>query len=395
MSLSARELRGQLIVLALALWAVAIVNATGPGRYLRSGQIKGTDFVQFYTLGRLVAHGELDRFADAERLREIQLSSVPESEPDYFPALYGPQVALALAPLGLLSYDAALVVWWALMVMVYLLAVVAATGSTRLRRQRGLVVIAAVAFPPFWLVIQNGHPTVVAVAVIVVAQAALAKDRRWLAGCALGLLSYKPPIVAPLVAVLLLAREWRMLAGIAVGALLPLLLAAAIAGPGVVSDYVHQLAGLPAQAPGLLTRPEQLQGWRGFWHLLLPRGPATVVFVAFAAGTVLIGSHGWLLIRSSRLRLSIVALTVVLASPHLYAYDLVLLAPVWLWLVDWFLGRRDLSAWVGRALYVGYIVALLGPLAAATRLQVSVPILAFLTWALWREGRVPAPEGAT
>src|SRR5262245_44116233 len=94
--LTVRELRGQLIVLATVLWGFAIVNASTSTQQLRSGQIKGTDFVQFYTLAHLAADGRVAQFADSNALREIQLSVVPGSGSMYFPPLYGPQVALAL-----------------------------------------------------------------------------------------------------------------------------------------------------------------------------------------------------------------------------------------------------------------------------------------------------------
>ena len=106
-----RELQGQLIALGLALWAVAIVNSATPTRYLRSGQIRGTDFVHFYTLGRLAASGQIDRFDDFDAIRRTQLAAVPEATNVYFPPVYGPQVPLALAPLGWLPYGWALGVW--------------------------------------------------------------------------------------------------------------------------------------------------------------------------------------------------------------------------------------------------------------------------------------------
>ena len=106
-----RELKGQLIALALALWAVAIVNSATPTRFLRSGQIRGTDFVHFYTLGRLAASGQIAKFDDFDAIRRTQLAAVPEATDVYFAPVYGPQVSLALAPLGWLPYGWALAAW--------------------------------------------------------------------------------------------------------------------------------------------------------------------------------------------------------------------------------------------------------------------------------------------
>src|ERR1700683_3977312 len=114
-----RELRAQVIGLGVALWVVAIVNAATPTPYLRSGQIRGTDFVQFYTLGRLPAAGEIARFDDFDTIRRTQLAAVPEATNVWFPPVYGPQVPLVLAPLGWLSYNAALALWVAVSAGLY------------------------------------------------------------------------------------------------------------------------------------------------------------------------------------------------------------------------------------------------------------------------------------
>ena len=37
------------------------------------------------------------------------------------------------------------------------------------------------------------------------------------------------------------------------------------------------------------------------------------------------------------MRMSALVLAMSLAAPYLFVYDLTILAPVWIWLVDWFL----------------------------------------------------------
>lgn len=395
MSLSARELRGQLVVLALALWAVAIVNATGPGRYLRSGQIRGTDFVQFYTLGRLAYDGQITGFDDFDAIRRTQLDAVPESHVVYFPPVYGPQVPLALAPLGLFSYEGALVAWVLFTAAVYLWLMSRTAGALPgLQAHLGLVLVAALAYPPFWQLIQHGQLTIVAIAAVTGSWFALRSGRPWLAGACLGVLAYKPPLLAPAAAVLLLAGEWRMLASAGLVAAGQVLVAAIWVGFSGLRDYVLLMVSLPAMANRLETRPAQTHAWRGFWALIVPDSPwEFILFFATAAATIVVAACIWRRQTDPALRMATLALTIALAAPYLFVYDLAILAPAWLWLVDWFLRRPELSAWVGRALYVGYLAALLAPLAAATRIQVSVPVLAFLMWAIWRDARGTTREG--
>ena len=81
-------------------------------------------------------------------------------------------------------------------------------------------------------------------------------------------------------------------------------------------------------------------------------------------------------------------LAVALAAPYLFVYDLTILAPVWIWLVDWYLSR-DLPASVGRVLYAGYLAPLFAPIVPFLHVQPSVLCLAFLIVALWRSHEAP------
>ena len=392
LKVSARELRGQLTILAVVLWATALVNAWTPTLYLRSGQVKGTDFVQFYALGRLAAEGRSDELLNPESMRRAQLEGVPESRNDFYPALYGPQVGVVLAPLGRLSYSVALVAWSLTAAVVYLLSIsYLLRRSAALRQHAMVVLLAAVAYPPFWLLIQHGHLTVVATAVFVGAWAALRAGHPLTAGALLGLLAYKPPLLVPIAAVLVCAGAWRLLVGLAVGILVQFTPAWLAAGPGALYDYADLLSRLPAQASSLITRPEQLQGWRGFWVLLTGKTTlAVVLYGVSAVATVIMAAAAWRRHDVPSVRMSVLGLSVGLASPHLYTYDLVVLAPVWFWLTEWYVARPGASRAFGRALYLGYLAPLVGPLVAVTRIQFVAPLLLVLLLALWREGRAPA-----
>ena len=67
----------------------------------------------------------------------------------------------------------------------------------------------------------------------------------------------------------------------------------------------------------------------------------------------------------------------VLVSPHVFVYDLVMLAPAFLIVTDWLLANpaHPLSAPTRLLLVAAFLSPLFGPLADLTRLQLSVPIL--------------------
>ena len=61
--MTARRLRAQGIILALCLWSVYVWNLATPGLLDRAGNLKGTDFLHFYTLGSLAfAHRGADLY---------------------------------------------------------------------------------------------------------------------------------------------------------------------------------------------------------------------------------------------------------------------------------------------------------------------------------------------
>jgi hypothetical protein len=384
---SPRELKGQLIALGAALWVVAIVNAATPTPYLRSGQIRGTDFVQFYTLGRLAATGHVTEFDDFDAIRRTQLAAVPEATNVWFPPVYGPQVPLALAPLGWLSYNGALALWVAVSTVLYVgLCRVVIIRADRVSKHRGLALIAAVTFPPFWQLVQHGQLTVVAVAVIVSAWLLLRGGRDAAAGAVLGLLVYKPPLLAPVLVVLLLARAWRVLVPAILAGLAEVLVPAFWVGFDGLRRYVRLMLRLPGMSTLLFTKPEQAHGLKAFWAMLIPAPVvALLLYAASALAVLVLAAMIWRRSSSPSTRMAALILAVSLAAPYLFVYDLTILAPVWIWLVEWFL-TRDVPSTVGRVLYAGYLAPLAAPLVPFVHVQPSVLCFAFLLWALWRYG---------
>ena len=374
-----------MIALGVALWVVAIVNAATPTPYLRSGQIRGTDFVQFYTLGRLAASGQIARFDDFDTIRRTQLAAVPEATNVWFPPVYGPQVPLVLAPLGWLSYNAALALWVAVSAGLYfVLCRVVIVRCEQVSKHRGLALLAAAAFPAFWQLIQHGQLTVVAVAAIVPAWLLLRSGRDGAAGAVLGLLVYKPPLLAPILVVLLLARAWRLLVPAVIVGVAEVAVTGLWVGLGGLRRYVLLMWHLPSMSSLLFTKPEQAHGLKAFWTMLVP-APALVLYAASASAVVVLAAMIWRRSSNPAVRMSALVLAVSLAAPYLFVYDLTILAPVWVWLVDWFL-TRDVPPTVGRVLYAGYLAPLAAPIVPFLHVQPSVPCFAFLLWALWRYG---------
>jgi alpha-1,2-mannosyltransferase len=384
--LTERELRAHVTIFAGVLWALALFNTWTPGPLLRSGQVKGTDFVHFYAFGSLVATSDADDLYDHDALMARQGALVPAAAGAIYPPVNAPQIAVLFAPLAMLSYYPALLLWTGLTVIAYLTVVtVVARQTASTAAHTGTVGLAAVAFPPFWQLVQHGQLSVLGSVAIFLGWLGLRTRHPWFSGLCLGILAYKPPLFTPVAAVLLLAGEWRMFAGMAVSGLAQLLAAGVWVGSGVLLTYVDVLLALPRAAEMMAAKPAQMHSLRTFWELLVPWRPGAIALYATTA-LAAVGSAAWLWRRSAsaNLRMAALSLATVLAAPHLYVYDLVLLAPAFIWLVDGFL-RQSRDARIGRLLYVAYLAPLAAPFVPSIRVQVSTLCIASLLWLLVRE----------
>jgi hypothetical protein len=380
-------LRRHLGVLVVTLWAVAIIDATTPTWQLRTGQIKGTDFVHFYTLARIGLEGKAGGFADLESQRAVQLAVRPESRDDWYPPAYGPQVAAMLAPLGFLSYGGALVAWLAVTTVLYVGVVRSVSARCpHLASYTSLLVLGAAAFPPFWDLILHGQLSAIALVAVVGAWFALRAGRAVLAGAALGILGYKLSLLLPVLAILLLTGSWTMLGAAVAVTIGQVVIGSWASGPGSLQLYVQMISDSPRLLSTLAAKPYQMHSWRAFWLLLWPaKLPSLVLYVLSGGATALVAASVWRRHEDPSLRMSALVIATVLCSPHLYVYDLVILAPVWMWLTDRYLAVPTLPAIVGRTLYAGYAATLLGPIVATVaHLQLSVICFAAMLWYLWR-----------
>lgn len=238
--------------------------------------------------------------------------------------------------------------------------------------------------------------SVAVMACFVAALLALRRDRRWLAGMALGLLTFKPQFLLAIPVVLLLARDWRTFAGLAASAGAQLSFAWICFGPTVMRAYCgtlwHVSRWLGTAEPGLASI--QMHSLRAFWSLLLPwPGVTLALYLLSSAIVAVLSATVWKSACPTALRFSTLTLAAVLVNPHLFVYDLLVLAPVLLLLADWTLSVQHPTAF-RLPLYLAFVLPLLGPLSRWTHVQFSVPVFAALLLILWRCSSGPACDAA-
>ena len=379
-------MRAHALLLALTIWAFYIWTIATPTLRDRNGNLKGTDFLHFYTLGSLaIAHrgGEL---YDMDAQSALAAQRVPNAAGIRYVPLYPPQVSLVFAPLAYLSYGWALALWWLCTAVIY--------GGCcywiwrvcpNLRDFGGTVAIVAMAFPAFFHLIAWGQTSALALACFTAGFLLLRDKRGFAAGLALGCLIFKPQLGLAAAVVFILTGGWRILAGVALSAATQIAAGIAYYGVEPFLSWLRTLRAVPVLLPSFEPRPYQTHCLRTFWSMLVPWSRAAlglyvVSAIVVLAWTIVIWKRG----ESLWLKYSALLLATVLVSPHLTVYDLVILAPAILLLTDWLFSHPSAPQGTGTLIYLVCALPLLGPFTRWTHIQLSVIAMAALLCLLWR-----------
>jgi hypothetical protein len=385
--LTTKRLRAHGLILALCLWSVYLWNMAAPGLLDRAGNLKGTDFIHFYTLGSLaLAHRGADLY-NMQAQSQLAAERVRAAAGIRYLPLYPPQVSIFFAPFARLSYPCALILWLTLSALIYgLCCYVLWRACSNLRKHKLTVAILALAFPAFWHLIAWGQTSALALACFTLAFFALRAQRQFLAGLALGCLIFKPQLALAAALVFVVTLNWQVIAAAILSAAAQLTAAWLYYGLSPLRDWMQKMLNLPSLLPLLEPRPYQTHSLRTFWTMLVPWPSASLAL--YFTSALLISALTVACWRSHlplSLRYSVLLLATVLLAPHLTVYDLVVLAPAFLLLSDWITSQPDYFA-TGHfklLLYLAFILPLLGPLAHWTHLQLSVPVMASLLYGIW------------
>jgi alpha-1,2-mannosyltransferase len=374
--------------LAAGLWSVYAWIISAPGVLDRNGLIKGTDFLHFYTLGELAREGRGDLLYDSRAQEAFSRRLIPEAANYFYVPLYGPQVSLWFAPFSRLSYLWALAAWLSLNVVLYAFCCFAIwKNCPKLQDEPGTIAILAAAFPGFFHLLLWGQSSGLALVCFTLAYLALRHNHRVLAGFAIGSLIFKPQLALAAAVVFVFLRAWRIIAGAGIAALAQLGMGWLYYGRASMLLYLHALAHVREVFPFLEPRPYQTHSLRSFWSLLVAVPQLSLgLYAASAILTLIITLQCWQSGASLEIRYSALLLASVLIAPHLTVYDLVILAPGFLFLGDWVMAQppENDSTLVRFLLYLCYPLFLAGPVARVTHLQLSVITMAILLWRLWQ-----------
>ncbi len=402
--LTAKRLRAHGVLLGVALWSIYLWTLATPGLLDRNSNLKGTDFLHFYTLGALANARDGVHLYDMDVQAALAAKRVPDASGIRYLPLYPPQTSLLFVPFARMPYPSALSVWWTISAALYGICCVAIwRACPNLHDYGSLVLILALAFPAFFNLIAWGQTSALALACFTFAFRQLRQGKQFIAGMALGLLAFKPQLGIAVAIVFLVSGNWRLISGAILSAAAEFSAGAIFYGMEPLRRWITQIRHVGSVMPWLEPKLYQTHCLRTFWSMLVPWTPASTCLYAISAlAVIFLACALWR--RGDRiplsLRYSALLLATVLISPHLTVYDLVILAPAILLLADWAVADAPGRGTLGKLLYFVYVLPLVGPLARWTHLQLSVIAMAALLWTIWQASRgldptqiQPLPKG--
>ncbi len=391
--LTLRRITAHGAIAASIIWLMFAFNETTHGLLDRVGNLKGTDFLQFYLAGTFARTYRIAKMYGVSQFAAETARAVPGVHGWNYLPVYPPQTALLFWPLSYPSYLAAFAIWTVFNILFYGLCI------WRLSRlypeiaiHRTAVILSALAFAPFFNAIGHGQVSILALVFITVAMAAYLRDEWFLAGVLLGCLALKPPIFIAFLIVCAAVRAMRVIAGMVLAGVAQLALIILFAGLDSIRAYIEFAIKLPRVNDLVLAvKPYQMHSLRGFWILLGMGQFSSALWIVSSLVVLAILARYWLRESSPDLRFAALIVAAVLVDPHLYIYDAVILAPALFVAIAYARVTKDMliADAIRVAVYVLFVCLFLGPLARITHLQLSVPVMCLLFFAMTHLSATP------
>lgn len=391
---SADPARGPwLVALAVPLLLTTVILLRSPNFRLTSGpkaEPFGGDFIQEWTGGWMLQHGDPARFYDpayiSRREHDAALVGFEWDHDAYLPMVYPPFWYLLVSPLSALPFKIAATVWTLLMT----LALVAALLLLRhwLLKAHGaampigilMLSLALPVYPPLLESLGSGQKGTLLLLLFAATFVLLDRKRPFMAGVVFALVAFKPQLTLVVGGAMLLKRQWRFIAGgVTIGTILVGL--SFYAGGDLCRQFFDLCSGMGDYVKTHGYDLHKAHCWWGACQLLLNGAPDAVVKACAGAGSLVTIALLASILRepfaygTGVFARQFAALTIatLLLSPHLFTYDLTLLLLA-LFLLTCGPGAVDARfRWLPVAMFV--MAGLSADLARSTGVQSSVLLM--------------------
>jgi alpha-1,2-mannosyltransferase len=370
---------------SLLLFAQDLLDLRGMN--LISGHVWGRDFVNVWTGGHLAIEGRADMIYALPDYVAYLRNLVGPLDPHYYS--YPPSTLFLAAPFGLLPYSAALALWTASGLAVFLWA-----SRPYIRDVPNLPILFAAITPAALINIWAGHYGFL-VGALWLACFARIERRPGAAGAFAALLTIKPHLGLLLPPLLLARRKWRTIAVAAAGSLAMLLASGAVFGFDLWTEYATEMSSFQAS---LLERK------RSFFLLM----PGTFTSVRYGDGSPPVAwfAHvcvalvaAFVVWRAERNGASLTDLAFISATatflilPYAFGYDMTVVSLGFALML--FRHWGNLPSWQRAALIGGYLSPQMSYLGKFVAMPIAPAVLLLGLYAQFRLcTREPQPEGA-
>jgi len=367
------------------LWIMALLNgvtlallvATSRNGVDRNGHLLGTDFLSFWTVGRMLI-GRRDIY---DQSAHIAAQQAYFTQADGFTAFFYPPTFLPFCwPLGLLDYFPALALWLVVTGALFVLAVTAWLRRFPVAAPAWLLIAA---FPATLIQVTHGQTAFLSAGLLLLG-ALRVRERPILAGVLFGLATVKPQFGLLVPLVLVLTGEWRVIAAAAATALALAVASAVWFGAGLWHEwYTLTRAAQTAMDAGTVGYAKMVSPFAGLMLLGVPSGLSYALQgLIGAVVAAMLAQASWRRRYTAELG-ALMLVGAVLVTPFVLDYDMLLLAPALI-----VVASRGFGPWEKLALLLAFAAP---AFARPIGMNLHVPIMpeaAFLLyWVLWRRLR--------
>lgn len=301
----------------IAIAVIASINThnrIGPG-----GTPLFYDFSVFHQAGLLADKGRAADAYDDLRMIAAQHVAFPGSRMR-LPWNYPPTFQFLLMPLGAVPYVAAWLTWSCVLYGCY--ALVARRLVDDPRHLGFLLLAPGIAVNLF--VGQNGILSIV----LICGGVLLLRSRPVLGGILLGMMAYKPQFAVLIPFALLAGREWRSLVAATISQTALISMSAIVLGMGPWLAFLHRIAEPAAVFSSSSSNWRSIPSVMIFARTLgLGAQASKICQWTIATLAAAVAMWSWWKIRDGSFRLAILASAMLLVTPYLRGYDMVLLVP--------------------------------------------------------------------
>jgi arabinofuranan 3-O-arabinosyltransferase len=285
-----------------------------------NGQQIATDFVNVWASGRQALDGNSALAYDVLIHKEAEVAAVGHPFAGEYPWIYPPTFLFVATLLALLSFVPAYAAWIGLTFLAYVATVRAIVGN-----RAGFLF--ACAYPGIlsnMTVGQNGFVT----AALLGGSLVVMERRPMLAGCFIGLLSFKPHLGILFPLVLIAGEQWRAIVAASVATVLLVIASGFVFG---MESWHAFLQSLPVASHSALTegRADWAKMQSVFAVVRLLGGSTTLAWslhLTLAGVIAIVLCAMWRSKISFDMKAAALATGALLVTPYLFLYDLVVLA---------------------------------------------------------------------